>query len=60
MIYPAKADYQDGGFKAACRDFNIARRQFQYTGTKAAKADKTRGLREALARAEADEAAEGE
>ena len=59
MKYPAKADYPDNkkGWDTACKDYNYARRKFHYTGTKAARADKVQSMRDALARAEAAEAA---
>ena len=62
MQFPTKEDYPDDkeGFKDARREYMSARRKFQYSGTKAAKADKIKTIKEALARAEAEEAAEDE
>ena len=59
MKYPAKADYPDNkqAWFELQKEYNTAQNKFQRTGTKAAAADRTKQMRDALARAEAAEAA---
>ena len=56
MRYPTKDDYPEyKEMKVAQREFYTARGRYHNSGTKAAKADKIKTIKENLARAEAME-----
>ena len=59
MKYPTKVDHPNDRetMGAQQRKYQTARNKFQRSGTSAARADKTQAMRDALARAEAAEAA---
>ena len=59
MRYPTKEEYPEG-LRAARDKCYSARGRYHNSGTKAAKADKIKTIKEALARAEAMDAGEDE